>query len=739
MKKLLLVLMVVALASFLFVGCFPTTPAEGEGEGEGEAELCPAVSLSGGVDVAGKLYVKAGKEQTITITFGTITEPVNLFVGPCNEKAMPTGVPESSSEVILRTTDKKVYTGTYKFSGECCELYLYLMYGTGEVICKYPVIVDGEGPYAKIKVKVAACPCEDCAVTFTSDWTVTGECEDTVGCCDDDCSGFASWAIDLYDEFPFDECCSLQCATPTDSGSGTACPVDFTTVCLEADEYWVIINLADKVGNETRYIASLVFDEDCEVISGTEYDEANICEDCVPSLPMDGFIGACDTDPVEWLGCEEAELEVCPEVTFDPETPIVGEETTITIDFTGKQTPAGIVSAYVGPSIKTLPLGVPEEAQELVLTKVGVVYTALYTFGQAGTDYIYVTLGCEDCTPCKTGVTVLPLECPEVTISDSIPFDGKTVIDGGEHTITVAFDASVAPVRVFVMEAFWMEIDFSVESGGWYDYWYDYWYYYYDEWGYFVDEFGYVEWYEEWFDEWGHYWEEWYEWMEGSATITGGSLQNVEGIPINTAEVAMTTVDGGKTYTGTINFGWGDCDERWIYVAYGGDPCCMNICDYQVVVDSEGPYALFEVMFDTCEITVDGCWPEEEPGYQFIIWNLIPHECEEETWSCCGDTCSGLASWEVTICMCDPYDECDDYEGCPGCEYASWTGTTCKELEELIGPCVATGNEIWKHRPFWLNIQMTDNLGNVTEYRRTLHYGDPPRYWYVGYCMYIGN
>jgi predicted small secreted protein len=454
MKKLLLVLMVVALASFLFVGCFPTTPAEGEGEGEGEAELCPAVSLSGGVDVAGKLYVKAGKAQTITITFGTVTEPVNLFVGPCNEKAMPTGVPESSSEVILRTTDKKVYTGTYKFSGECCELYLYLMYGTGEVICKYPVIVDGEGPYAKMEVEVAECPCEDCAVTFTSDWIETGDCEDTVGCCDDDCSGFASWAIDIYDEDPFDECCSLQCAEPVDFGSGTACPVDFTTECLEAGKYWAIINLADKVGNETRYFASLVFDEDCEIISGTEYDSSYFTEDnCYPemaaSAAMNGFVGDCG-DRV-WT-YEDEVIEPCPVVTFDPIEPIVGEPTTITATF---EVPTDDVAMYVGPSIKTLPLGVPENAQEVVLTTTDdVVYTALYTFGQAGTDYIYVTLGCEDCTPCKTAVTVstdgvrvflaysqwyweggvpiIPVDSMEVdmTTTDNMKFEGEGHFEG---------------------------------------------------------------------------------------------------------------------------------------------------------------------------------------------------------------------------------------------------------------------------------------------------------------------
>jgi thiol-disulfide isomerase/thioredoxin len=38
MKKLLTVVLVIGLVAFLFVGCTPTTPAEGEGEGEGEDE-----------------------------------------------------------------------------------------------------------------------------------------------------------------------------------------------------------------------------------------------------------------------------------------------------------------------------------------------------------------------------------------------------------------------------------------------------------------------------------------------------------------------------------------------------------------------------------------------------------------------------------------------------------------------------------------------------------------------------
>jgi len=43
MKKLLLILVVIGLIAYLFVGCTPTTPSEGEGEGEGEDELTRVV------------------------------------------------------------------------------------------------------------------------------------------------------------------------------------------------------------------------------------------------------------------------------------------------------------------------------------------------------------------------------------------------------------------------------------------------------------------------------------------------------------------------------------------------------------------------------------------------------------------------------------------------------------------------------------------------------------------------
>jgi len=46
MKKLLIVLLVVALAAFLLVGCIPVTPGEGEREGEGEGKVIVALAQS---------------------------------------------------------------------------------------------------------------------------------------------------------------------------------------------------------------------------------------------------------------------------------------------------------------------------------------------------------------------------------------------------------------------------------------------------------------------------------------------------------------------------------------------------------------------------------------------------------------------------------------------------------------------------------------------------------------------
>jgi len=272
MKKLLLVLLVVSLAAFLFVGCIPTTPGEGEGEGEGEAEICPTVHVTTQVEVGGKTYIK-GDKQTITVTFAVPTEPVSVYVGP-SIKALPVGVPDNAAVVVMyANADKTVYTGTYLFTGTCNPDYIYVLTCDTCAPCKYPYIVDSVDPYATIEVCIDACVCAGCALSFTS--TSETECAVTTEDCGDACSGLASWSIDIYDKNPFvDKCCDMHCETPIDSGSGV-CPVDFTTICLtKATPYYVVVTLVDNVGNDTKFGAAYTINPDtCTTITVADWDD----------------------------------------------------------------------------------------------------------------------------------------------------------------------------------------------------------------------------------------------------------------------------------------------------------------------------------------------------------------------------------------------------------------------------------------------------------------------------------
>jgi len=287
MKKLLLVLLVVTLASFLFVGCIPVTPSEGEGEGEGEgeAEICPTLAVTSQVAVGGKNYIKGG-EQTITVTFAVPTEPISVWVGG--------NLRNDDSEVVMyANATKTVYTGTFIFGTryDCGEAYIYVETCDICADCKYPYTVDSVGPYASVEVCVDACDCAGCEISIYSTTSSVDCADDTVNC-GDDCSGFASWAIDIYDADPFDECCEVPCEVPIASDSGV-CPIDFTTACLtsSANPIWIVVTLVDNVGNQTRMLAKVEANPDtCDEIILTEIGpddcvdtpDFTVCDDAIP-------------------------------------------------------------------------------------------------------------------------------------------------------------------------------------------------------------------------------------------------------------------------------------------------------------------------------------------------------------------------------------------------------------------------------------------------------------------------
>lgn len=288
-KKLFLLLLIVALAAFVFTGCTPPTPSEGEGEGEGEIEGV-VVEIDGAVEIGGRTYVSKGSHD-ITVTFPAPVANANVFISECSGNYAKATIPYydyyGSPVVLWPNEDKTVWTGKGSFECkpcgkestecetfyDCCASYVSVVAGEceGDVCISMPVIVDCDLPYACIEVSIDECPCEGCEVAFESTKT-SPVCAADKECCNDKCSGLASWAIAIYNRDPFDKCCETPCWEPIWTASGTECPIKATTDCLEPmfdkdDEvkpYYVIVTLADMVGNEVRYYATLELDYDDE-------------------------------------------------------------------------------------------------------------------------------------------------------------------------------------------------------------------------------------------------------------------------------------------------------------------------------------------------------------------------------------------------------------------------------------------------------------------------------------------
>ena len=97
MKKLLIVLMVIAMAAFLLVGCIPVTPGEGEREGEVTVARClgqapvllgsagnfvilakTAITTTGATSITGDIGISPNKAGSIT-GFGLTMDATNVF------------------------------------------------------------------------------------------------------------------------------------------------------------------------------------------------------------------------------------------------------------------------------------------------------------------------------------------------------------------------------------------------------------------------------------------------------------------------------------------------------------------------------------------------------------------------------------------------------------------------------------------------------------------------------------
>lgn len=315
MKKLILVLVLVVLAAILVVGCTPGTVTPVTPVTTAGIDCPTTVKVSGEVPIETKKYLKGGASQTITVTFAVATSPVAVYVGNDidNDATKAAGtVPVGADEVVMYTTDNKVYTGTYTFknltAGDCAIDYIYVETCGDCMACKYLYIVDSKAPTASIKICAADCVCPGCSITFTSG-------------CGDACSGLATWNIDIYDT-ALGDCCTTTCAgILIGSSSGTTCPISWTTACFSAVQSFIVspysgavqirkgyysvyktvyayVTLVDKVGNSSKFGYKIVQSQTAVETNGIyTYDT---CEGVVVT-PL--AISSCLTTSVAGVAC----------------------------------------------------------------------------------------------------------------------------------------------------------------------------------------------------------------------------------------------------------------------------------------------------------------------------------------------------------------------------------------------------------------------------------------------------
>ena len=302
MKKLLLVLMVVAMASFLLVGCLPgTTPDDDEDEDDGDDVIVPVtITIEDEYkSIAGVTYVGCAKDVTVTFPTPVAVDYVVYIArkiveedGTVTYKIMPDPEPVAATPNADRTVwTVEEYEFLYGYPCDgfratqangflcvcepiCLVALLKHPCCPGEEVALRVVTVDCEAPYADLAVTFKDCydPCVDppeCppfpvpGAYFEFSSRTAGECI-TTDCCGDDCSGFASWTL-VIDPDP--------CVPACDTVPGTACPVEGVVECgcllyattTETLTYDVTYTLLDNVGNKFEDTWTITVDTDSVV------------------------------------------------------------------------------------------------------------------------------------------------------------------------------------------------------------------------------------------------------------------------------------------------------------------------------------------------------------------------------------------------------------------------------------------------------------------------------------------
>ena len=276
MKKLLLVLMVVAMASFLFVGCLPGLTPEPEPEPEPEV---PTVTIVVEDEYTGSTYIRADNLD-VTVTFSEAVEAEYIV------SLKADGAGTDVTKTLTPNADRTIWTyEDFPFSGvaleDCEDICLIVEVKhpccPGEEVYYKIVTVDSEAPYADLYLTFTDCNVDECNPDPSAKFSFSSNTEGLCGpeaCCGDDCSGFASWSVEVIPATACDPACDLI--------EGDICPVEGETKCACLDyategtlTYEVNYTLTDNVGNKFEDTWTITVDTD-SVVSVTVPKGTNI-------------------------------------------------------------------------------------------------------------------------------------------------------------------------------------------------------------------------------------------------------------------------------------------------------------------------------------------------------------------------------------------------------------------------------------------------------------------------------
>ena len=287
MKKLLLVLMVVAMASFLLVGCLGTGIINGdeEEEEEGNGAVEPVIEVVGGyVDSTGVTYLKA-TDNTVKVTFPEAVDPEYSVYIAKKTLSGTTPVYTPADGILATTTDRLVWTATVNVASlvadECVPICLVALVKhpccPGEEVAIKVVTPDTIAPVLTVVLDAAdflncaGCetpdPCLPCAVYLNWSSIIPAEgctLESDPCLTADACSGVGEWG------FMVDKDGCYECVVAT----GTGCPITVADGCTcflgsednDSESYTLTFDIKDNAGNAaTPQSWTITVDSDCLV------------------------------------------------------------------------------------------------------------------------------------------------------------------------------------------------------------------------------------------------------------------------------------------------------------------------------------------------------------------------------------------------------------------------------------------------------------------------------------------